>query len=438
MVHRGMRKLRQIEKAGLIVLCVAMLATLGVSSQATCGARRGVDTVGTFTVAGETVEVSGSDYQAAMSYLSFQNYVLSGPPPWKFARFFGLDRRFQNYQAAEKDLWTFIMLDRHAEQVGVRVPPETVSEWIRNNFRSRDGVYDRAIYEAFLRNARIWNTPAEFEKLLARYLRVVWFVNLYNPLIDPTMDEVYATWKNRNRRHDIRYVVQEAAPLREEIDASAFTEDELQSYYDQDRVKQNFRIPTRRGFEAVYAMPGEMTDEEFDTLRKKAEEEGLVTMGPDEAFQYYYANQRDYPIEPIRKRLKEEWEKEQEEKKAEETGEEKTEEGSEKKTEEPPEDPEKKTEEPPEDPEEESGEDRESDQQPDAEEKEKETPAEEPKGEPEETPAEESKEEPEETPAGEETPGKEGDEPAEEPQPVIERFEDPTLGLTPKELYDRY
>ena len=46
------------------------------------------------------------------TFLSFQNHVLRSPPIWKFARnLYGqLDPRFQDYDADEKDLWTFIML----------------------------------------------------------------------------------------------------------------------------------------------------------------------------------------------------------------------------------------------------------------------------------------------------------------------------------------
>ena len=32
MAHRGMKKLRQVEKAGLIVLCIVMLGTLGIGT----------------------------------------------------------------------------------------------------------------------------------------------------------------------------------------------------------------------------------------------------------------------------------------------------------------------------------------------------------------------------------------------------------------------
>ena len=35
MAHRGMTKLRKVEKAGLIVLCVVMLVTLGLGSGST-------------------------------------------------------------------------------------------------------------------------------------------------------------------------------------------------------------------------------------------------------------------------------------------------------------------------------------------------------------------------------------------------------------------
>ena len=319
MASRGMTKLRSVEKTGLIILCIAMLAMLGIGTGPALQGCSPQEPVGTFVMVGEKVEIDRALFAEYRSYLSLQNSVMRGPPAWKY---WSTLPEFQQ-QADERDLWTFIVLEHLARATGVVIPSETISEWIRENFRDQDGHYDRKYYMDFLqRVSHIWPTPGDFEKLLGRYLAVDYLVRTYDVLRNPTMQEVYDTWKNRHQRSTVRFVAQKVSDLRSEIDASAFTQEELEEFYARDEVKQPFEVRTKRAFDVVYVKPGQMTDEEFAALRTAAEEQGLVNMGTDadfesRAYQYYYPNQKDYSLLPVRERLRKEWEAEQEKKKEE-------------------------------------------------------------------------------------------------------------------------
>ncbi len=315
MAHRGMKKLRQVEKIGLIGLCVLMLSMLGVGGASTCGGRggAGADEIrGTFDIAGEKIEIDRYKVSQYSSYLRFQNYVLRSPPSWKFARnLFGqVDPQFQDYDADEKDLWTFIVLHRAAEKSGVQVPAGAVEAWVRRFpwFQTEGGKFSRERYLQFIKNAGIWPTAIEFERMLSRYLAVEYFVGLYQPLLRPTSVQVYDQWKTRYNRHDIQYIIQEAAPLRSGIDVAKFEPEEVQEFFDRKDIKPKFLVPTRRSFESMSFVPGKLTGEEFAALKKLADEKKLVHIGPDEARQYYHANQANYPIEPIREKSRKEWE----------------------------------------------------------------------------------------------------------------------------------
>ncbi len=313
MAHRGMKALRRIGMPIMVVLVILMLATLGISPSMKCGARDDGDTVGTFVLAGETVEITQGDVWANASFLSLVNHVLGEPPPWKFATdvFGRVDPRFENYQAETEDLWTFIVLDRVAERLGVPVSMDLAGEWIRRSFTDRERVYDREKYLAFMARPQVsalWATPKDFERMVAKYLRVKYLVSLYDSLMDPGSERVYETWKARNKRHDIRYSVQEVGTLRAAIDPAAFSAEEVRQYYEDSEIKRKFLIPTQRSFEAAYVVPAELGDEAVAALAAKAAEMGLAAVSPDEAKQYYYANQKDYPLDPIRDRLKKEWE----------------------------------------------------------------------------------------------------------------------------------
>ncbi len=316
MAHRGMKKLRQVEKIGLIVLCVLMLSMLGLGTGSTCGGGgRGSTTdeiAGTFDIAGEKIDIDRYKLHEYGSYLPFQNHVLRSPPTWKYARnLFGqMDQRFENYDAEDQDLWTFIILHQAALKAGVHISPGAVEMWIRKfpGFQTREGKFDRERYLQFIRNAGIWATPIEFERMLARYLAVEYYLSLYQPLLRPTSQQVYDQWKTRHKRHDLQYVVQEAGPLRSDIDVSSFETEKVQKYYDRPDIRRKFLVPTKRSFEALTLLPGKMTDEEFAALKKLADEKELVYIGPEEARQYYYANESAYPMGPIRDKSREEWE----------------------------------------------------------------------------------------------------------------------------------
>jgi hypothetical protein len=315
MAHRGMTKLRKIEKAGLIVLCVVMLVTLGLGTGSTCGGRGGGggdDIAGTFEIAGEKFDVDRFDLHQYGSYLSFQNHVLRSPPTFKYARnLFGqMDPRFEDYDADEKDLWTFIILHRAALKAGVEVPPAAVEAWVTKFpwFQNEAGNFDRKRYLAFIDNAGIWATPLEFERMLTNYLAVEYYLGLYQPLLRPGSRQVYEAWKGRHNRHDIRYLVQDVAPIRAEIDPASLSHEDVLAYYERNEVRRRFLIPTKRTFEAVYVVPGQMEDEVYETLVAAAKEKKLVTVGPEEARQYYYANQDDYPLDPVREQSRKEWE----------------------------------------------------------------------------------------------------------------------------------
>jgi len=311
MAHKGMKKLRQVEKAGLIVLCIVMLGTLGIGTTTVfkgCGQDL---TRGSFVIDGEefTVDLPElREYHPMMTFLR----VFGQIPPWKFAnaRF---DPEFQAYQPDNRDLWTFIVLDKLAGKTGLTVPPQTVQDWIRSVFRDPETqLYSKEIYSGWLGRqgvAEIWPTASEFEKFLRRYLTVDYLVRVYGPLLMPTSEQVYEQWSVRNRRHDIEYAVQTVSSLRREVDPAAIPMPEVEAYYGRDLVRRHFRVPTRREFEALYIKTADVTDEQYAELEKKAEERDLVNLGPQEAFRYWYANEkRLYRTDDLVDRLKKEWE----------------------------------------------------------------------------------------------------------------------------------
>lgn len=327
MAHRGMTKLRSIEKAGLIVLCVVMIAMLGVSSQTCSGGGGGAadEVFGTIDVAGEKVEIDRLTFGEYTSYVTFQNYVLGGPPSWKFARnlFNQLDAGMERYSVEDEDLWTFITLHQAALATGVEITPEMVATWVRKfpGFQV-EGKFSRERYLAFIEGARnTWPTPLVFEALVAKYLAVEYFVSLYQPLLRPTSAQVYDQWKTKYKRHDIEYIIQDAASLRGGIDVTKLEPAEVKEFYDRPDIRGKFLVPTRRTFESMSFVPGTMTDEAFAALKQLADEKELVYIGPNEAFQYFHANQDSYPIEPIREKSRKEWEEAHPKDGAEEAGE---------------------------------------------------------------------------------------------------------------------
>jgi len=324
MAHKGMKKLRQVEKAGLIVLCIVMLGTLGLGSATVFQGCEQEPPRGTFVIDGENFAIDGPTVREYWPFMTYQR-LLRRPPAWKFALDPRLDPEFANYQPNDEDLWTFIVLDKLAEKLGVKIPPQAVQDWIRGNFTDPEtGRYERELYEAWLRSPNIsgvWATASEFEKFLRRYLTVQYFVKIYSPLLFPTNEQVYKQWSVRNRRHDTEYVVQSISALRREVDMAAIPMPEVEAYYGRDRVRRNFRVPTRQEFEAIYLILDDVTDEQFAKLTKKADEKELVKLGPQEGFRHYYANEKGlYRTDRLVERLKKEWEEEQKAKEKEDAG----------------------------------------------------------------------------------------------------------------------
>lgn len=327
MAHRGMKKLRQIEKIGLVGLCVLMLTTLGIGMGSPLRSCSGEDVQGSFTIDGEEVGIDNAEYLDYRGYQLFQNrvmphqnaltsyYGIAVPPPWKYASF--ADEQFRQYQADEKDLWTFIVLDHVAARAGIEIAPEMVKEFLQGfHLFQENGEFSKEKYDQFLSQVSgTWATAGEFEKFVGRYLRVSYLLSNYTPLARPTHQQIYEDWKNRNRRHDFDYVVQPLAPIREEIDPASFPTSEVETFYAKEDVKSDFRIPTQWSFEADYLIPADLSEEAFAELRKKAEDLG-VTVSEDQARNYYFANPELYDVEAVRRRLKADWEEKQAEKKA--------------------------------------------------------------------------------------------------------------------------
>jgi hypothetical protein len=306
-----MNRLRRIGMPIMVVLVILMLATLGISPDMSCGQKNRSGNAGTFLVGGREYEVDGTELWEYHAYLALQNYVLPEAPPWKFAlEMFGRgDPEFRDYQAEGEDLWTFIVLDKVAEHAGVPASEAVVADWIKRNFTTKDGVYDRDIYLRFIsRFAQVFPTARDFERILAKYLRVKYLMSLYDGLTNPSSERVFETWKARNKRHDVDYVVMNVAEIVGGIDQNSFTEDEVRKYYAQEAVRGRFQIPTRRSFEAAYVVPGALSDAEFAALREKAAARNVPEITSVDAEQYFYANQADYPIQPVRERLRKEWE----------------------------------------------------------------------------------------------------------------------------------
>jgi hypothetical protein len=314
-----MNRLRTIGMPIMVVLVIVMLATLGISPGMTCGKQERGGEAGTFLVGGREYKVAGPELWEYHAYLALQNYVLPEPPPWKFPMelFNRPDPDFRDYRAEVEDLWTFIILDKVAERAGIPASEALVADWIKRNFTTREGVYDRDIYLRFVsRFAQVFPTPKDFERILAKYLRVKYMMSLYDGLTIPSSEVVFETWKARNKRHDVDYVAQSVAEILGQIDPKAFTEDEVLKYYAQEEVRRRFLIPTRRSFDAAYLAPGALSDAEFTALRERAAAKNLGAFSEVDAEQYFYANQNEYPIQPIRDRLRKEWEERKREREA--------------------------------------------------------------------------------------------------------------------------
>jgi hypothetical protein len=229
MPSRGMKKLRKFEKMGLVVLCVVMLVGLGVSST-TCEPLPSA-LIGSFQVAGEEIRIEQPLWFEYQTYLTWQRLTGNEPPPWKFARgMYGLrvDPQFQDYDATVEDVWTFVILHHVAERAGVRITRPVIEDWIRRNFKNPEtGEYSREQYENFLRYVSgTWPTAREFEKFVSRWLAVRYFLGLYRPLMSPTKEQIYDTWKIRNRRHTVTWAVQPMTAIRAEIEAGTYETDE--------------------------------------------------------------------------------------------------------------------------------------------------------------------------------------------------------------------
>lgn len=321
MAHRGMNKLRQVEKIGLIVLCVVMLGTLGVSVSPFEGCGEGDQTIATLVIEGDEVEITPLEYQNYVRYPVFQNLftfdpvfsAFAGPgrvmperPPWRFLTIG--DPMWQEYETDEDDLWTFVALDLKADRAGIELSPDAVGTWLENHprFQNEAGGFDGEAYRDQV--GQYFGTVSAFEALAARYLRVKYYLSHYIGLLRPTQQEVYDTWKSRNQRHDFLYVVQDVKPLMEEIDPASFTEEELQAFYAREDVADDFHVPTYWDFEVAYLYPKSLSDEAYASIVEKAKELSIHPE-PERARQYYIANsKRLYPRDRLVRRLREEWE----------------------------------------------------------------------------------------------------------------------------------
>jgi hypothetical protein len=281
------KRFRKFEKAGLIVLCVVMLATLGIGGGLVCSPFGGDPVAaGEMTIDGEKIEVNAVDYS------QFRE------------RFVLVSRLTEPGEMSEDRIERQFLLHQLAKRAGISIPDDMLRSVIQERlFVDRQtGRFDPEGYKNAVFQLR-FTSERDFEEALREYLEVQEYITSFVNGLWPTLDDVYDRFKQRQQKFRVAYTWKPMAPFEEAIDRDAFTREELETFYE--GVKGEYMIPVKRTIESAYVVLAEVPEKDYQDLYDR-----LAVPGSDllvsfkDAWNYYF-RQTNVFDDANRKRLAE-------------------------------------------------------------------------------------------------------------------------------------
>jgi len=233
MVFRWFRQNKKATKWLYIGVTIFVMVTFTVTGAMLDGLadKSGEEIAGRFvTKGGETIEVKRLEFRALSQQLS----------------------RMGRGSADDEGVWQFIMLERLANEAGVRVGDDVNNEYLRKALE-QGGITSDAQYRQFLANFRM--SKNDFEEMMRANARI----NIYQQLADDPprilSEAVYDKFKVDHEEFSVEYVAFADADIAAGLDADAVSEEDLRTFYDDEmnavRKANDFFTEAKYGVEAA-------------------------------------------------------------------------------------------------------------------------------------------------------------------------------------------
>lgn len=269
---------RRIMFVLLIALCVAFAAPSDCSG---LGSRTG-ETLGSYTIAGETRTVR--DVEFGKTYESLQAmYALIG----------------RERPISSDDVWQHMILADAARAEGVHVTDAQVASFLADvGFAKPDGSFDDAAYRRAVKQLgeRAFADRAQVEARLKGAIALMTYMRAWtHPFQIVPSKELYDAWKQRNLLLTVDYVVKPFADFAAQVEAAPITDDDLKSVADLPEAIRERSVPGRRGFEVAYLRVRDVTPEGRAAMKEYLKTAGVF---PEDlalesaGYRFYFGNRR--------------------------------------------------------------------------------------------------------------------------------------------------
>lgn len=258
---------RRIMFVVLIGLCVAMAAPSFASCESALGGRT-EGLAGRYQVGEETVQYSHQDFNKARLRL------------WAANRIMGR----QGADDDDQSVWHFLLLDSAAKAAGIHMPREEVGRRLLEGgpvfreFVATDGQIDGAKYAAYVESATGGQvSPETATQALTEMLRGNEYLMLHGAVAMTTTErDAFEAWRKDNPKLSVTYAALPFATFEAEVAATKPTDDELRLIQQDPKLREQFRIPSRRKVESAFLRIRDLSAEDVERMRAIALEEGLL------------------------------------------------------------------------------------------------------------------------------------------------------------------
>jgi hypothetical protein len=190
--------------------------------------------------------------------------------------------------------WNVLILSRMADQAGVTVSVNEVSDYIKSSPQLTDKEHGFSMQNYNTLLSRIQMSKSAFEATAAEFLKIHKYRSYILESVTASTEETFAKFLDKNEEFKIRWTSFNSDDFLSKISRNRITPEEIKDYYE--RNAKAYEIPLKVQMEYVFAS--------FDALQKEVPPEPAK----EELEEYYNkrrtAEYKDKPLELVKEEVK--------------------------------------------------------------------------------------------------------------------------------------